>query len=77
MQCEIIEVASVEDATGYPCGTDATQRCCDCDAHICDDHAESCDACNDVFCSTCLAFHLRTYHQKKPASEYRRFRKSA
>jgi len=77
MQCEIIEVANVEDATGYPCGRDATQRCCDCDAQVCDAHAQSCDACNDVFCSTCLAFHLRAYHQKKPAAEYHRFRKSA
>ena len=36
MQCAIVEVSSVEDATGYPCGNDAAQRCCDCDAHVCE-----------------------------------------
>ena len=77
MQCAIVEVSNVEDATGYPCGKDASERCCDCDAHVCEAHAESCDSCNEVFCSTCLAFHQKAYHQKKPATEYRRLRKSA
>jgi hypothetical protein len=30
-----------------------------------------------LFCSTCLAFHHRAYHQKKTAADYRRHRKSA
>ena len=77
MQCEIVEVTSVEDATGYPCGNDASQRCCDCDAHICDAHAEICESCGEVFCSTCLAYHASAYHLKKPATEYRKLRKSA
>jgi len=77
MECEIVEISSVADAVGYPCGMDASQRCCDCDAHICDAHAESCDSCDEVFCSTCLAFHQRAYHRKRPASEYRRLRRSA
>jgi hypothetical protein len=77
MNCEIIEVASVEDATGYPCGNDASERCNDCGAHVCDAHGESCDSCTEVLCSTCLAFHNRAYHVKKPAAEYREQRKSA
>ena len=77
MQCEIVEVASSEDVTGYPCGNDASARCCDCDSHICDAHSESCESCGEAFCSTCLAYHTSVYHQKKPASEYRRYRKSA
>jgi len=77
MQCGIVEVSSVEDATGYQCRNDAIARCCDCDAHVCEAHAESCGSCNEVFCSTCLAFHQTAYHQKKPAAEYRRLRKSA
>ena len=76
MQCRIVEVASVEDAIGYPCGDDASVRCCDCDAHICDVHAASCASREEVFCSTCLSFHQRAYHQKKAAAEYRRYRKS-
>ena len=35
------------------------------------------DSCDEVFCSTCLAFHQTAYHQKKPATEYLRLRKSA
>ena len=77
MQCAIVEVSSVEDATGYPCGNEASKRCCDCDAHLCEAHGESCVSCDEVFCSTCLAFHKIAYHQKKPAAEYRRLRKSA
>ena len=77
MQCEIIEVANVEDATGYRCGDDASARCCDCDAHLCDSHAESCGACLEVFCSTCLAYHTSVYHHKKPSGEYRKYKKSA
>jgi hypothetical protein len=77
MQCAIAEVSSVGDASGYPCGKDASERCCDCDSYVCEAHAESCDSCNEVFCSTCLAFHQTAYHQKKPAAEYRRLQKAA
>lgn len=78
MQCGIIEVSNVEDATGYPCGNDASERCVDCGAHLCEAHRETCAACGAVFCATCLAFHSREQHQKKSAgvSELRR-RKSA
>lgn len=77
MHCEIIEVVSVDDVTGYPCGEDASGRCCDCGAHLCDAHATYCETCKETFCSTCRAFHDRAYHQKKPAAEYRWRRKSA
>ena len=71
MQCEIVEVSSVADAVGYPCGNDASQRCCDCDSHVCDAHAESCESGGEVFCATSLSFHKVTYHKKKSAGEYR------
>ena len=77
MQCAIVEVANVEDATGYPCGNDASAQCCDCDAHICEAHAQNCECCGEVFCSTCFAYHTSAYHQKQPAAEHRRLRKSA
>ena len=77
MHCEIIAVSHVEDAEGYPCGSDASDRCCDCGAHVCDQHGENCQICSELFCSTCLAFHNRAYHQKKPAADDRRHRKSA
>ena len=35
---------------------------------LCDAHAEHCDLCNQTFCATCLAFHHREQHQKKPAA---------
>ena len=66
MRCEIVEVAHVEDATGYPCDNETSKRCFDCGSHLCDEHAENCDICEEVFCSICLAFHSKG-HQKKPA----------
>jgi hypothetical protein len=57
VQCEIIEVAHSEDATGYPYGKVASARCKDCGIPICDVHGETCAACDAVFCGTCLAFH--------------------
>src|SRR6185503_14503486 len=69
MQGAIVEVSSVEDAMGYPCGNEAKQRCCDCDAHVCESHGECCDSCDEVFCSTCLAFHQMAYHRKKPSTQ--------
>jgi hypothetical protein len=78
VQCEIIEVAHSEDATGYPCGKDASARCKDCGTPICDVHGETCAACDAVFCATCLAFHNREQHQKKPRGlPERQRRKSA
>jgi hypothetical protein len=76
MNCEIIE-ASVEDATGYPCGRDASAKCCDCGADLCDAHEEACNVCSDTFCPTCLAFHAKSSHQKRPALPNREFKKSA
>jgi len=69
MQGAIVEVSNVEDAMGYPCGNEAKQRCCDCDAHVCESHGECCDSCDEVFCSTCLAFHQMAYHRKKPSTQ--------
>jgi hypothetical protein len=77
MQCEIVEVANAEDGSGYPCSNDASARCCDCGSRVCDAHVESCGSCDEAFCSTCFAFHDMSYHQKKPAAEYRRLRKLA
>ena len=65
--CEITEVAHVEDAVGYPCSNEALARCSDCGAHLCDAHVESCNLCSETFCATCLAFHNRANHQKKDA----------
>jgi hypothetical protein len=76
MNCEIIE-AHVEDTTGYPCGNEASGRCCDCGTHLCEAHAESCNLCNDLYCETCYSFHAREYHQKKPANADREYKKSA
>ena len=75
IRCEIVEVAYVEDAKGSD--IDASGRCCDCGVHVCDAHAQHCGTCDEQFCSTCLAFHDLAYHQKKPAAEYRKYRKSA
>ena len=78
VQCKIIEVANIEDATGYPCASEASERCSDCGTPLCDAHGETCASCGGVFCATCLAFHNREQHQKKSARvPERKRRKSA
>jgi len=78
MQCEIIEAAHIEDAIGYHCSNDSVAKCLDCGITVCDAHAESCGFCDATFCATCLAFHNREQHQKKPArAPMRQRRKSA
>jgi hypothetical protein len=66
--CEIIEVSHVQDALGYPCGTDTVGECSDCGTRICDEHAEKCGHCGELFCISCLGFHERALAAKKPAS---------
>ena len=66
--CGIVEVAKFEDTVGYPCNTDAVAKCFDCGTHLCDAHTGHCDLCNETFCATCLAFHNREQHLKKPAA---------
>jgi len=65
MNCEIIEVS---DARVYPCGWDAIGKCSDCGTCICDEHAQNCGHCNQLFCLTCLSFHERAIPTKKPGS---------
>jgi len=77
MQCGIAEAAHIEDAIGYPCSNDSVAKCLDCGIPVCDAHAESCGSCDETFCITCLAFHNREQHQKKPATAKERHRKSA
>ena len=79
MQCGIIEARRSEDAVGCPCDRDAVAMCIDCGMPVCDGHADSCTLCNETFCTTCLAFHNRELHQKRPAAvdESRKHRRSA
>jgi hypothetical protein len=63
-RCEIVEVRHLADATGYACPKVASQHCSDCGSSLCDEHAESCDLCDEVFCSVCLSFHQEQAHAK-------------
>jgi hypothetical protein len=64
--CEIIEVAHTADAVGYPCGKDGLGECSDCGTRVCDEHADKCAVCVELFCLACLSFH-EAAHVKKPA----------
>jgi len=77
MQCGIVEAANIEDTVGDACNSDAVTKCFDCGTQLCDEHAEHCDLCNEAFCATCLAFHNREHHLKKPVPAQQRHRKSA
>jgi hypothetical protein len=64
--CEIIEVAHITEALGYPCGKDELGECADCGTRVCDEHAEKCFECRELFCLACLSFH-EAAQVKKPA----------
>ncbi len=63
--CEIILAGSVEDAAGYYCGRTAREKCSDCGSELCELHAESCDFCDQIFCSSCCFFDLQQPHPKR------------
>lgn len=64
--CEIIEVAHIADALGYPCGKDGRGECSDCGTWVCDEHLKNCAVCAELFCLACMSFH-EAAHVKKPA----------
>ena len=66
MNCEIIEVLHVQNARVYSCGRDTIGECSDCGTRICDEHAQNCGHCKQLFCLTCLSFHERAIGTKKP-----------
>jgi hypothetical protein len=68
MNCEIIEASHVQDVRVYPCGWYAIGECSDCGTRICDEHAQGCDHCNQLFCLMCLSFHERAIRLKKAGS---------
>ena len=77
MHCGIVEVTNIEDTAGYPCGKDASAKCSDCGTHMCDTHAAHCELCTQTLCATCLAFHIREQHLKKPAAVGERQRRKS
>lgn len=75
-RCEIFFVRNSQDASGYPCGKDSSEECCECGTPLCDLHAESCDLCEDTLCAACFLAHMREPHAKpavpSSAKEFRR-----
>src|SRR5215831_9347554 len=70
MNCEIVEVSSLEDALGTLCGRYAVSTCTDCGNNLCISHAEPCHICHKVFCGACLGFQLDGH--AKPAKRLSR-----
>jgi hypothetical protein len=71
-RCEVVEMASLSDAGGYPCSKRSSQRCSDCGVATCDAHTETCETCGDVFCPSCLSFHKAQARHPKPAGGERK-----
>jgi hypothetical protein len=69
MSCEIVEASYVGNASGYPHGKEDVSECFDCGTHVCNEHADTCDRCNELFCLTCLGFHERSYAKKPVRSD--------
>jgi hypothetical protein len=57
--CAVVEVRNLEDAFGTTCGRSVRAYCSDCGVSLCSAHAEWCDLCRAIFCSSCLSFHER------------------
>lgn len=62
--CEIVMVRGINDADGYPCGRTSNKECCDCGSELCELHFESCEMCQETYCSMCLFFHMSLRHAK-------------
>ena len=76
--CEVVEVRNSADPVGLACLKTASKQCSDCEAELCEFHAETCGMCRAVFCLACVSFHQEQL--PKSASEHReqyRKRKSA
>jgi hypothetical protein len=57
----------VRDQDGHLCRRPALEVCCDCGTLLCKAHAESCGVL-DILCDSCLYFHERQTHVRKPVS---------
>jgi predicted sulfurtransferase len=62
---------------GYLCGQMGSELCSDCGTSLCDLHADACEVCLQIFCRSCLNFHMKEPHTRKQAlgatvPEYRR-----
>ncbi len=66
LNCEVMLVSGIDDANGYICGAPYMGSCEDCGAHVCELHAEECDSCGEMFCSSCYYFHLKQPKAKAP-----------
>jgi hypothetical protein len=66
--CEIVLV----DRNGtkeYLCGSRSMGACMDCGTKVCELHAEECEFCCEIFCTSCYYyFHLDQLHKKRPPS---------
>ena len=77
-RCEVVGVRNLADDTGLPCTQAARQQCSDCGIQICGSHTETCDAWHEMFCPSCLSFHVREHSKPlRSVRSNRRERKSA
>lgn len=56
----------IEDRDGFVCRRPASEICSDCGTSRCKAHAEACGMCLDILCDSCLYFHERQPHPRKP-----------
>jgi hypothetical protein len=69
MHCGIIELAPVEGGQAYPWAW-ASGQCSDWRTHVCVEHAETCNICNETFCRTCFSFHEKSASHHGPRDGY-------
>ena len=67
-RCQVVEVSNLADASGDHCGKVTTHHCSDCGVAICLAHTETCRMCGDIFCPSCLSFHLAQESHLKPTA---------
>jgi hypothetical protein len=50
--------------SSYACGAPCAESCAECGSAVCQLHAEECDRCQSILCSSCYDQHVGRAHTK-------------
>jgi len=77
MTCDVLEVRGGEDDTGHYCPKISVAQCFGCSLHLCEEHGAKCEVCGDIFCSSCLYYHVLEHTKPRQIERLDRLRKHA
>jgi hypothetical protein len=62
--CAVMLQAGRRPGSSYACGRPSAGSCIECSGEICQLHAEECDRCHKLLCSSCYEPHVGKAHAK-------------